>query len=284
METKPFVSTATDADFQEKVILKSQEVPVLLDCWAQWCEPCKTIGPILESLAAEYEGRFELVKVDIDACPQIAMGLRIQSVPTIYILKDGRPVDGFQGAQPESAIRALLDRHVEAPAFDPLKAAQNAAATGDTDGAARLYRSLLETEPEHGEALLGMARLALSQADTGAAQGWLDQITADNAMFASAEKLRGVIGFSSDIGELAALQDAVARDPRDVASWYSLGATCALENRFEDAFEAFLKVVMIDREFRDDAGRKALISLFEVLGSEDPQVMTTRRRLASILF
>jgi putative thioredoxin len=284
MEARTFVSDASDLDFQEKVLLRSQEVPILLDCWAAWCEPCKTIGPILEKLAREYEGRFELVKVDVDACQQIATGLRIQSVPTLYLFKDGQPVDGAQGAQSEAAIRALLDRHVAPPAFDPLVAARTAVTAGDTDTAAQLYRGLLEEDAEHGDALLGMARLALSQTDASAAQGWLDKITTENEAFDSAQKLRGVVGFSNDAGDLIDLQSAVDADPSNVEAFYGLGATLALANRFDEAFEAFLKVVMIDREYREDAGRKALLSIFEVVGMDDPLVVATRRRLAALLF
>jgi putative thioredoxin len=284
METQTFASNATDSDFQEKVLLRSKEVPVLLDCWATWCGPCKTIGPILENLAKEYEGRFELVKVDIDACPQVAAALRVQSVPTIYLIKDGQPVDGCQGAQPESAIRELLDRHVTPPAFDPLKAAKVAADAGQTEDAAGFFRTILEEEPTHGEALLGMARLALSQADPSAAMGWLDKVTLDNPMYSNAEKLRGVVEFSAESGDIDALQAAVATDPKDVASWYKLGASLAVAGRNEDALEAFLKVVMLDRQFREDAGRKALLSLFEVIGMTQPSVIQTRRRLASFLF
>jgi len=284
MEPKKFVADASDTDFQDKVLLRSQEVPVLLDCWATWCQPCKTIGPILEKLAVEYDGRFELVKVDVDKCPQVATGLRIQSVPTLYLFKDGRPVDGAQGAQSEAGIRALLDRHVAPPEFDPLEAARNAAAVGDSEAAAQLYRGILEDDADDGDALLGMARLALSQTDTSAAQGWLDKITVENPAFSSAEKLRGVIGFANDVGNLAELQAAVEADGRNVEAWYQLGATLALENRFDEAFEAFLKVVITDREYREDAGRKALLSLFEVIGMDEPVVIATRRRLAALLF
>ena len=150
METKPFVSDATDADFQEKVLKRSLEVPVLLDCWAPWCGPCKTLGPILESLAAQYEGRFELVKVDVDQCQQVAMALRVQTVPTVFLIKDGRPVDGFQGAQSESAIKAMLDRHVAPPDFDPYQAADAAHAAGELEAAAGLYRQLLAENEKDG--------------------------------------------------------------------------------------------------------------------------------------
>ncbi|MEE2755038.1 MAG: thioredoxin [Myxococcota bacterium] len=284
MDEQTYVFNAGDADFQERVLIRSQEVPVLLDCWATWCGPCKTIGPILESLAKEYEGRFELVKVDIDKAPQVAMALRIQSVPTVYLFKGGRPVDGFQGAQPESAIRALVERHVEAPEVPPIELARRALERGDTDAAAGNFRTVLEDDADNGEALIGMARLALGHGDEGAAVGWLDKITEANPMYSNAEKLRGVLNFSIDAGDLKTLLTAIEHDPKDVDAWYKLGATYAVAGEMSDALNSFLEVVKQDRSFRDDGGRKAMLSLFEAVGMDDPLVITHRKRLAAYLF
>ena len=284
MDQTTHVYEAGDADFQERVLLRSQEVPVLLDCWATWCGPCKTIGPILESLAKEYEGRFELVKVDIDKAPQVAMALRVQSVPTVYLFKGGRPIDGFQGAQPESAIRALIERHVEAPEVPPIELARRAVKRGDTDAAANAFKVVLDGDSTHGEALLGMARLALSQGDEGAALGWLDRVTSDNPMHSNAEKLRGVIAFSADAGDLNSLLEQTQNNPDDVESWYRLGATYAVNGEMDEALRAFLEVVKRDRDYRDDGGRKAMLSLFEAVGMDDPLVITHRKRLAAYLF
>jgi putative thioredoxin len=178
----------------------------------------------------------------------------------------------------------LLDRHVAPAAFDPLTAAKAAVENGQPEQAAGLFRGMLEDDPTHGEALLGMAKLALSQADASAALGWLDQVKLDNPMYGSAEKLRGVIGFSTEAGDIHSLQAAVSADEKDVTSWYKLGASLAVLGRNDEAFEAFLKVVILDRDFREDAGRKALLSLFGVIGMTDPLVIQTRRRLASLLF
>ena len=241
-------------------------------------------SPILESLASEYGGAFELAKVNVDECPQISMALRVQSVPTIYLIKDGQPIDGFQGAQPESAIRALLDRHVSKPATDPLVAAKAAISEGRDNEAAHLFRGLIEQDPAHAEARLGMARLALKNADATAAQGWLEGILEDDPLYPQVERVRGVIAFSQDTGDLTALLEATAAHPKDAESWYRLGATHAVNGTFDEAMAAFLKVVNVDRDLREDGGRKALLSIFDLVGADDPSVIKARRMLASLLF
>lgn len=284
MNTLPHVTDANETDFQQKVLLKSREVPVLVDFWAPWCQPCKTMGPILEKLAAEYEGRFELVKIDIDQSPQVASAFRVQSVPTVYLIKDGQPVDGFSGAQTETAIRQILDRHLPAAVSDPMVVAEEALSEGRYENAARGFRAVLEQQPQSGEALIGMARVAMGMGDTGAMSGWLDQIPSEDPAHAKGTRLRGLIGFAADAGESDALEAAVTADPTATKAWYALGATYALGSRFEMAFGAFLKVVELDREFREDGGRKALLALFDLIGAEDTMVIQARRRLGSLLF
>lgn len=281
---RAFITEATDADFQQKVLLRSREVPVLVDFWAPWCGPCKTLGPTLEKLAAEYAGAFELVKINVDDSPQVSMAFQIQSIPTVYLIKDGRPLDGFQGGLTEPQVRKFLDRHIEKPAADPREAAAAAMAAGQYDQAAAAYRELLADDPSNGEALVGLARVALAHGDLGAAQGWLDRVEAGNPAYDAAQRLRGMLGFAEDAGDALALQRRVAANPNDVEAWYALGATFALDNQIDDAFSAFLEVVSRDRTYREDAGRKALLSLFDLVGGADPRVIKARRRLASLLF
>lgn len=281
---RAFITDATDADFQQKVLLRSREVPVLVDFWAPWCGPCKTLGPTLEKLAAEYAGAFELVKINVDDSPQVSMAFQIQSIPTVYLIKDGRPLDGFQGGLTEPQVRKFLDRHIEKPAADPREVAAAAMAAGQYDQAAAAYRELLADDPSNGEALVGLARVALAHGDLGAAQSWLDRVEEGNPAYDAAQRLRGMLGFAEDAGDALALQRRVAANPKDVEAWYALGATFALDNQIDDAFSAFLEVVSRDRSYREDAGRKALLSLFDLVGGADPRVIKARRRLASLLF
>jgi len=202
----------------------------------------------------------------------------------VYLVDQGQPADGFQGGLPESQVRQFLSRHIQAPERDPLEVAAEAMAEGRFEQAAGVYRAVLADEPKRGEALLGMARVALAAGDAGAAGGWLDRIEALDPAHDAAERLRGMLGFGAYAGDPAALQARVEADPKDVEAWYSLGATRALAGDYEDAFTAFLAVVGRDRSYLEDGGRKALLSLFDLIGGGDPRVIKARRRLASLLF
>jgi putative thioredoxin len=279
-----FIFDVVDSDFEAKVIRRSLEVPVLVDFWAPWCGPCKTLTPTLERLANEFGGRFELAKVNVDVAQQIAQIFRIQSIPTVFLFVGGQPVDGFQGAQPEKAVRAMLDKHVPPAEDDPLELARLALAEGRSLDAQDAFVAVLAGDPENGEALLGLARIALTQGDLDVARAWLDKVGEGHPDYLTGQRIRGVFAFAPDVGDAAALEAQVAANPEDVAAWYALGATRALQNEMDAACRAFHKVVGIDRGFREDAGRSALLALFGLLGAEDPITQIWRKRLAALLF
>lgn len=271
-------------DFQNRVMQASMQIPVLVDFWAPWCQPCKTLTPTLEQLAHEYGGRFLLAKVNVDEAQQLAMAFRVQSVPTVFLFHQGQPVDAFQGAQPAKVIKQFIERVVPPPAADPLEVGRAALTDGDLAAAEHAFTEVLASEPQHGEALLALARIALGRSAPDTAAAWLDKIPPEAPEHAQAERMRGVFKFAEDAGDRAALEAAVAADANDVASWYALGATRATQGDNEGACKAFLTVVRLDRGFRDDGGRTALLAIFDMLGGDDPLVGTYRRKLAAMMF
>lgn len=278
--SNPHVYDVNEAEFQARVMERSLEIPVLVDFWAPWCEPCKVLGPVLEKLAAEYAGRFELVKVNVDEAQQLAMMLRVRSVPTVYLFKDGQPVDAFQGAQPESDIRALLDQHIPAAELSPMASALACLDGGDQEGAAALFQEILREEPDNAEVLMHMARIALSMGERDAALQYANLISDKDPLYDVAQRFKQTLSFADDAGDEAALRARTEANPKDAEAWYKLGATLAVAGRFNDAAAAFIKVVSVDRGFREDAGREAAISLFDMMDVKDPAVRRLRRRLA----
>jgi putative thioredoxin len=282
--TPPFVFEADDLNFQDLVLSRSVEVPVLIDCWAEWCEPCKTLGPTLERIAQNYKGRFELAKVNIDHAQQVASALRIQSVPFMMLFMNGRPVDALVGNVPESEITAFLDRHLPPDESDPFEAAEEAFKAHQLEEAARLYDLSLIDHPTRVEAMIGRARVDLALGQLDQAASILEQVPPEHPLAQTAERLKKVFQFAEFAGDETILQAKIEGDPQSVELWYQLGATLAIQGAFEGASEAFLKVLTLDRTYRDDGGRQALLALFDALGGEGEVVSRFRRRMASILF
>lgn len=282
---KKHVFEANEQNFQQRVMERSMEVPVIVDFWAEWCGPCKTLGPVLEKLAEEWGGAFELVKIDVDKNPRLAQAFRVQSIPLVYAFAGGQPVDGFQGALPPAEIRKFVERIAPKAQASAIEVAREALEAGDDDTASRAFQAVLRESPEHaGEAHLGLARLALARRDARTATDHLDRIGEADPQYAQGQRLKGVLAFNADAGEEPALRAALAENPKDAESWYRLGATLATQLRYEDALEAFLKVVTYNRGYREDAGRKAMLSLFDLLGAENETSIKYRRRLAALLF
>ena len=284
MSESSLIREADDYTFETEVLRRSIEVPVLVDCWAEWCEPCKALGPTLERLTLSYKGRFELVKIDIDQAQRVAMALQIQSVPFMILFMNGRPVDAIVGNQSESDLRAFLDRHLPPDDADPYELGTQALKEGDYQTAiSALQRAMLE-DPERIEARLAMARATLAIGDLEAAGQLLDTIPHDHPLIESAQTLRGLFSFAEYQEEIASLEARLKSDANDVDARYKLGASAALQGNFEGACDAFLQVVAQDRSYLDDGGRRALLLIFEVLGGEGEVVSSARRRLASYLF
>ena len=282
----PHVFDASLPQFEQEVLLKSKEVPVLVDFWAPWCGPCKTLGPVLEKLAAEFNGGFVLAKVDVDKEQQLAGYFQIKSVPTVMLLKDGQIVDGFPGALPEGQLREFLKHHgVEAKAVVE-EAVPEAAAPADPHEEVVRLRALTLSEPDKDEHRLD---LALALLDTGAvaeAELLIDALPANLAQDDRALRGRARLGFAAllkDAPPAAVLEAAIAANPADLRARHLLGARHVVGGDAAAGMEQFLEMLRRDRGFEDGLPRRALIDAFRVVGDED-LVGSYRRKMASVLF
>jgi putative thioredoxin len=282
--TLTYIHDADDQSFNEKVVHKSLSVPILVDCWAEWCEPCKNLTPTLEQLTQEYKGRFELVKVNIDLAPQVSMALRIQSVPFMILFIEGRPVDALVGQQNTTAIKEFLDKHIPADESDPFEQGILAMQTGDLPVAQQYFEQAWQENPERMEVLLELARVRLFLGDAEQASQYLASIPTDHELAAEAAKLKQVFQFAEFAGDIEQLQAQLREDPTILEAWHRLGASWALQGHFEESCESFLQIVKRDRSYRDDIGRTSLLTLFEILGGQGEVVVKYRSKLTQVLF
>ena len=286
MSDLPHVFDVTTDAFEADVLQKSMQVPVLIDFWATWCGPCKTLGPILEKLAGEYHGAFELAKVDVDKEQEIAAAFQIRSVPTVFLVKGGQIADGFPGALPEGQLREFLKQHGIEPAAAPAEAEPEADAPLDPQAEVARLRQAIAAEPDKAELKLDLALALLKIGETGEAETLIEALPANLATDDRALRAKARLGFAAvlkDAPAIEALQAAVAADPADLRARHLLGVRLLLDGRDEAALEQFIEMLRIDRGFEDGLPRKVLIDAFRVVEDED-LVSKYRRRMSSLLF
>lgn len=285
---------ALDARSFEAHAAKS-DIPVLVDFWAPWCGPCKTLGPIIEKAVTAARGAVRLVKIDTDKNPAIAGQLRIQSIPAVYAFFQGRPVDGFVGAKSESEVKAFIDRLVKLVGGPPGAADIDAALAeaaqllqdGDINTAADIYNEVLGIEPEHPGAYAGLLRCLIAADQADKARHLIEQAPPALAKSAEIQAVRSQLDLAEQAkqaGPLADLLSRVAADPADHTARYDLAIALFAADRKEEAIDALLDIVRRDREWNEQAARKQLLKFFEALGPKDRLTVVGRRKLSSILF
>ena len=285
---------AVDA-FRRDVLEASMQALVLVDFWAEWCGPCKTLGPILERVTASYQGRVRLVKIDIDKNQLIAGQFRIQSVPTVYAFLGGQPVDGFAGAVGERELRAFIDRLLAAapPAdatenIEPLIEAGNAAlAEGAHADALQIFTALTEAAPDRADVAAGLARALVAGGDIDAADATLAVLPEAAAKDPAVIQARAAIDLArsaAPASELAQLKAAAEAAPDDMDARFAYASALVGAGERDAAADALLALVARDRDWNDGAAKAKLLQLFEAVGLADPWVVNQRRRLSAILF
>jgi putative thioredoxin len=278
--------------FAQDVIQASQQIPVLVDFWAPWCGPCKQLTPVLEKVVRAAKGRIRLVKINIDQNPELAQQLRIQSVPTVYAFLGGQPVTGFAGAQPESQIKALVDRLIggaggEMDGADLLQVAQEAAEHGDTHTAAQLFQQVLAEDPAQPVALGGLARCLIAERQFAEAKRLLDEAPKEVAGHVAVSGAKAALALAEEAGELGDPTNLLARlqaDDDDHDARYRLATIMFLRGQAEAAMGHLVQIVKRDRTWKDDLARKQLVKFFDALGPKHPATLKGRRMLSTVLF
>ena len=284
------IKNTTTRDFMGDVVEASREVPVLVDFWAPWCGPCRQLTPILEKAVRAAKGAVKLVKLNIDEHPQIPGQMGVQSIPAVFAFQDGRPVDGFMGALPESRINAFIARLIGDNAADSaadFEAAEAALAAGDVNTAAQLFGEVLQNDRENAQALAGLAKCYIKTGDLARAEQTLSLVPpgkAESAPVAGARAALDLARKAPSAGDIEKLRATLAQDPKDAQARFDLALALAAKGDRNGAVDELLTLVAKNRSWNDDAARKQLVQLFDAWGANDPATILGRQRLSSLLF
>lgn len=286
-----YVKDVNEADFMAEVVEMSQTVPVIVDFWATWCGPCRQLTPALENAVNAAGGKVRLAKVDVDKNQTIAGQMRVQSVPTVYAFWQGQPVDGFQGAQPQSEIDAFIQKLVELTDDGGLEEAVAAAEemfeAGEIDDAAQTFAAIIEEDPNNAPSFAGLAKCLLAKGEIDEAEAVLNGVPADVAGDTLIEAVFAQIALAreaADAGPVAELAAAVEADPADMQARLDLATALHASGDVEGAVDALLAAFKQDRDWNEGAAKEQLFKIFDSLKPNDPIVLNGRRKLSSMIF
>ncbi len=285
------IKDTNEASFMADVVEASREVPVIVDFWAPWCGPCKTLGPALEAAVTAAKGRVRMVKINVDENQAISAQLRIQSIPTVYAFWQGQPVDGFQGAISGSEIQKFVEK-LSALAGDgglseAVEAADQMLADGAAEDARETFAAILEEEPTHAAAFGGLVRALIALGQLAQAEAQLAEVPAKIAAAKEVEAARAQLELAkqaSNAGPVSELEAKVAADPSDPQARFDLAAALLAQNQTEEAVDQLLDLFRLDRDWNDGAAKTQLFTIFDALSAKDPIVLKGRRRLSSMIF
>ncbi len=292
---RSIIFDASTMDFEQSVMAASMQVPVIVDFWAPWCGPCKQLMPILEKAVMAAQGKVLLAKVNLDDNPELAQALRVQSVPTVFAFFQGQPVDAFMGVQPESKIREFILKLIamangaQPDALDipeALKGAALALSDGDLQSAQGIYAQILRQDPINAEAYVGMVRCFIEAGQVEQAQGLVENAPQEISKAPIFEQAKAALALAlaPKGGRIEEMEAKIAKDPKDHAARVDLAYALYAAGKKEEACDALLESIRIDRNWNEGAAKTELLTLFSAMGNGDPVTVAARRKLSSILF